>query len=182
MGKIDFKTMLLMILFVGVLNADVFEENEQRNRQRDIFESLSKDPTDNVENLDIPKILPSAPIIADDRCFDIKHIEVSGVTLIKESKIESITSKYLNRCVSLADLKNLTNELNAIYIDKGYITSQVYLSPQNIAEGNLTLQSVEGKVDNIFPIEASIASAFVGQSGDYLNIRDIENAIENINR
>jgi hemolysin activation/secretion protein len=163
------------------LSADVFEENEQRNRQKDIFESLSKDPTKNVENFETPKIAPAKPA-EDEKCFYIHNITISGVTLLSKSQVDKITSKYLNNCSSLSDLKNLTNEINALYIDKGYITSQVYLSSQNIAKGDLILQSVEGKIDNISPQELYIANAFIGQKDEHLNIRDIENAIENINR
>ncbi|MDR1285707.1 MAG: ShlB/FhaC/HecB family hemolysin secretion/activation protein [Campylobacteraceae bacterium] len=182
MVKISLKTVFFGILFTGILNADVFEENEQRNRQRDIFESLSKDPTNNIENLEAPKTSPVVPAVEDSQCFDIENIKILGVTLLGQSKIDHIISKYLNKCDSLSDLKNLTNEINALYIDKGYITSQVYLSAQNIAEGNLTLQSIEGKIDNVAPQELYISNAFIGQKGDYLNIRDIEVAIESINR
>jgi hemolysin activation/secretion protein len=164
-----------------VLSADVFEENEQRNRQRDIFESLSKDPTKNVENFEIPQMTPAKPS-EDEKCFYIYNITVSGITLLSKSSVDKITSKYLNRCDSLSNLKNLTDEINALYIDKGYITSQVYLSSQNIAKGDLTLQTIEGRVNDIAPNKLYVNSAFIGQKGDYLNIRDIENAIENINR
>jgi hemolysin activation/secretion protein len=181
MSKTKFKTLMLSVSLASALNADVFEENEQRNRQRDIFESLNKNPAENVEKFEVPKIVPAKPA-EDEKCFDIHNITVAGVTLLKKSKIDEVTSKYLDKCSSLTDLKNLTNELNALYIDKGYITSQVYLSSQNIAKGDLTLQSVEGKIDNISPQKLYVASAFIGQKGDYLNIRDIENAIENINR
>jgi hemolysin activation/secretion protein len=179
--KIISKVVVSCILLSQVLLSDVFEENEQRNRQRDIFESLNKDPTKNFESFEVPKItLPKSD--EDERCFDIHTIAIFGVTLLSRSHVSKIASQYINRCDSLSDLKNLTNEINALYIDKGYITSQVYLSAQNIAEGNLTLQSVEAKVEDIAPQEIYVTNAFIGQKNDYLNIRDIEAAIENINR
>ncbi|MDR0666533.1 MAG: ShlB/FhaC/HecB family hemolysin secretion/activation protein [Campylobacteraceae bacterium] len=179
--KIIFKIVMACILFNQALLSDVFEENEQRNRQRDIFESLSKDPTKNIENFEIPKSEPVKPS-EDERCFYIQNITLSGVTLLSKSNTGKVIAKYLNKCSSLSDLKNLTNEINALYIDKGYITSQTYLSSQNIAKGDLNIQAVEGRVDNISPDEPYVTGAFIGQKGDYLNIRDIENAIENINR
>jgi hemolysin activation/secretion protein len=189
--KFEFKTtlgvimsariILSCILLSQILLSDVFEENEQRNRQRDIFESLSKNPTKNIENFEIPKSEPVKPS-EDERCFNIYNITVLNATLLSKSDIDKATSKYLNRCDSLNDLKNLTNEINALYIDKGYITSQAYLSSQNIAKGDLSIQIIEGRVDNIAPQEAYVTGVFIGQKGDYLNIRDIENAIENINR
>ncbi|MDR2080447.1 MAG: ShlB/FhaC/HecB family hemolysin secretion/activation protein [Campylobacteraceae bacterium] len=181
MFKTGLKIIILSISLANILSADIFDENEQRNRQKDIFESLSKDPTRNLESFETPKIEPIMPS-GDERCFYISNITISGVTLLGKSHINKIISKYLNKCDSLGDLKNLTNEINALYIDKGYITSQVYLSSQNIAKGDLTLQAVEGRIDNIFPQERYVSNAFTGQKSDYLNIRDIENAIENINR
>jgi hemolysin activation/secretion protein len=175
-----FKAVTLAMSLAAALSADIFED-EQRNKQRDIFESLSKDPTKNVENFEIPKSEPIKPS-EDERCFDIYNITISNVTLIGKSHVDKITSKYLNKCSSLSDLKNLTSEINALYIDKGYITSQVYLSSQNIAKGDLHIQAIEGKASSITPREAYVSSAFAGQKDNYLNIRDIENAIENINR
>ncbi|MDR3177394.1 MAG: hypothetical protein LBT96_00265 [Campylobacteraceae bacterium] len=59
--KSSVRIAFFLILCAVVSSADVFEENEQRNRQRDIFESLSKDPTQNVENFEVPKITPAKP-------------------------------------------------------------------------------------------------------------------------
>ncbi|MDR2341550.1 MAG: ShlB/FhaC/HecB family hemolysin secretion/activation protein [Campylobacteraceae bacterium] len=179
-SKVDFKVLFCFILCAASLSADIFEE-EQRNRQRDIFESLSKDPTKNIENFETPKSEPIKPS-EDERCFDIRNITLPGVTLLSKSNIDKVTSKYLNKCNSLSDLKNLTSEINALYIDKGYITSQVYLSSQNIAKGDLSFQAIEGKVGSITPQEAYVTGVFIGQKEEHLNIRDIENAIENINR
>jgi hemolysin activation/secretion protein len=169
------------MLLSQILLADVFEENEQRNRQRDIFENLNKDPSTNTEIFKAPEFSPLQPS-KDEQCFDIKNITVLGATLISKSKIDSITARYLDKCTSLTDLKNLTNEINALYVDKGYITSQAYLSAQNIAEGNVTLQTIEGKIKNILPQESYIKSASVNKAEDFLNIRDIEILIENANR
>jgi hemolysin activation/secretion protein len=172
----------LSLPLASMLMADAFKENEQRERQRDIFENLNKDPTKNIERLDTT--LPSpAPISSDENetCFDTHNITLLGSTLITPYKIDNVISNYIGKCNSLSDLKRLSDELSALYIDKGYITSQVYLSPQNISEGNVTLMALEGKVKNITPRHADVLSAFSGQRENYLNIRDIEVALENIN-
>ncbi|MDR1461334.1 MAG: ShlB/FhaC/HecB family hemolysin secretion/activation protein [Campylobacteraceae bacterium] len=179
--KVSIRTICCLALCAAISNADIFDEVEQRNRQRDIFESLSKDPTKNVENFEVPEVTPSKPN-EDEKCFYIRNIVVLDATLLNKSHINEVTSKYLNKCDSLSDLKNLTNEINSLYIDKGYITSQVYLSSQNIAKGDLTFQAVEGRVNNIDPQKLYVANAFIGQKNDHLNIRDVESAIENINR
>ncbi|MDR2790426.1 MAG: ShlB/FhaC/HecB family hemolysin secretion/activation protein [Campylobacteraceae bacterium] len=176
-----FRALILSMSIIAVLSADVFDEVEQRNRQRDIFESLSKDPTQNIEKFEAPTIAPKRQN-EDERCFDIHNIVIYGATLLGKSSIDKIASKYLNKCSSLNDLRNLTSEINALYMGKGYITSQVYLSSQNIDKGYLTLQAMEGKIADIFPHEPYVTGAFAGQKGGHLNIRDIENAIENINR
>jgi hemolysin activation/secretion protein len=181
MLKRGFRTIALSLPLASMLMADTLE-NEQRNRQRDIFENLNKDPTKNLERLDtLKRPTPTSPD-ENETCFDIHHITLLGVTFISSYTMNKITSKYLNKCNSLSDLKRLSDELSSVYIDKGYITSQVYLSPQNIAEGNITLVALEGKVKEITPKQADISIAFIGQTDDYLNIKDIEVALENINR
>ena len=60
-----------------------------------------------------------------------------------------------------------------MYIDKGYITSKVYLLPQNISSGEITLQTIEEKVNLILPRKPYIKNTFLGQKDAFLNLRNL---------
>lgn len=114
--------------------------------------------------------------------FQYKKITEKTLTLLNTSEKEKLFNEYLGICSTLTDFKNLTNRLTSKYIDKGYITSKVYLLPQNISLGEIKLHAVEGKVNFIFPKKTYINNIFLGQKDDFLNLRDLETSIEMINR
>ena len=181
--KTIYKNTIMLIFFslVSYANADPITEQEQRERQKEIFEGFMRDPTENIEKL-TPDITPEIETEKNGTCFDITSINVSNATLISETKIKNIIDKYINKCNYLSDLKNIINEINALYIDSGYITSQSYITSQDISNGTLDLSVIEGKIANITPNESFINTAFFMQKNKPLNIRDIEIALENINR
>ena len=73
-------------------------------------------------------------------------------------------------------------ELTSAYIDKGYVTSKVYLKPQDISQGEVQLHAIEGTIEKFSPNTPSTQSAFWFQKGNHLNLKDLEIGIETINR
>ncbi len=82
----------------------------------------------------------------------------------------------------MRDIKNILNKFNALYIDKGYITSRVFLKPQNLSKGVLRLYAIEGKIKHIKPQKLYIKDVFLGQKGEVLDLRKLEDSLELINR
>lgn len=178
---------LLLFCFFGnkyAIFADSFTEaiqqREQFEKQKEVFEKLEKRQDETIIRYDVkkPELLP----LKDEPCFEIKAIKDEGITLLRESEKEFFYRPYIGKCTTLTELSNLAKQLSALYLEKGYITSQVYLKPQNISQGEVTLFALEGKIKSISPDERSINNAFMGQVRDYLNLRDLEHAIETMNR
>lgn len=159
---------------------DLINQREQFEKQKEVFEKLEKRQDENIlrYNIDKPELLPKQ----DEQCFEIKAIKDEGITLLSNNEKQSLYENYIGKCNSLNDLSNLARQLTALYLDKGYITSQVYIKPQNISSGEVTLYAVEGKIAQISPDELYINNAFIGQKDDALKLQDLENAVESINR
>jgi hemolysin activation/secretion protein len=93
----------------------------------------------------------------------------------------------LNRCLGNEGLNlTLTRVQNAI-VERGYVTTRVLATQQDLSSGTLTLTLVPGRVAAIRFSEDSDprATAFNAvpiTSGDLLNVRDIEQALENFKR
>lgn len=175
---------LLVFIGVGLNAADSISElvnnQEHFEKQKEIFENLEQKKDTVFKRYDIQK--PELLEVKDEECFVIKSIKDEGVTLLFAKEKESLYKEYIGKCTTITELNNLTRKMTAFYMDKGYITSQIYLKPQDISQGEVILFAVEGKIKNIMPNQRYINSAFVGQKGKYLNIRNLENAIETINR
>ena len=159
---------------------DAINQLEQFEKQKEVFEKLDKRQDENIMRYNVEK--PELLAKQDEQCFQIETILDEGITLLSNEEKQALYDNYRGNCNSLTDLSNLARQLTALYLEKGYITSQVYIKPQNISSRKVTLYAVEGKVAQIVPDELYINSAFMGQKDDYLNLRDLENAVETINR
>ena len=63
-------------------------------------------------------------------------------------------------------------------LDRGFVTSQVYIPEQNVNSGTLQFMVLPGRVEDIRYSE----SAFPVHPGDILNIRDVEQGLEQMKR
>lgn len=159
---------------------DLIDKREHFEKQKERFKKLDRRQDENIMRYETqkPDLLPKT----DEECFKTKTINDEGITLLSSKEKEAIYHLYIGKCNTLTDLTNLARQLTALYIDKGYVTSQVYIKPQNVSKGEVVLYAIEGRVAEISPNERYIDCAFLGQKNDYLNLRSLENSIETINR
>ena len=151
------------------------------HEQEEIFKSLSK--TQIEPNIYTPlHTLPIKSKKSFSNCIKIKKIITKDITLISQSKLKKLSAPYLNKCDTIDDLKNLLKKINNIYIKKAYITSRAYIKPQNLKNGILVISALEGKIDEIKAINTYKGFVFLGYKDSYLNLRDLETAIEQLNR
>ncbi|CAK01425.1 hemolysin activator protein precursor [Bartonella tribocorum CIP 105476] len=123
-------------------------------------------------------------------CFPIHDIVVDGVYHIKKSAIAAVTNPYVGRCIGLVDIQLLIKQLTKVYLDQGYVTARFYIPDQDIKNSKvLKFVVVEGKLSDIYynGLPASshnyvVWSAFPGLEGHILNMRDIEQGLDQINR
>ena len=117
--------------------------------------------------------------------FYIKQIQLDGVP--KElSFLSKIARKHEQKHVTVSDITNIRNAFQRKLLDKGYVTSQVYIPEQNLNAGTLQFMVMPGRVEDI-RYSASSAhgpwrTAFSVRSGDILNIRDVEQGLEQMKR
>ena len=117
--------------------------------------------------------------------FYIKQIQLDGVP--KElSFLNKIARKHEQKHVTVSDITNIRNAFQRKLLDKGYVTSQVYIPEQNLNAGTLQFMVMPGRVEDI-RYSASSAhgpwrTAFSVRPGDILNIRDVEQGLEQMKR
>ena len=109
--------------------------------------------------------------------------------LVGEKKLRKILSKYEGRELNILDIRTLVKELNDEYGKKGYITTRIYLEPdQNLQGGELRLTVLEGRIEDITldndtsKDRRKVFSAFTNEKGKIFNISHIDNGIDNLNR
>ena len=117
--------------------------------------------------------------------FYIKQIQLDGVP--KElSFLNKIARKHERKHVTVSDITNIRNAFQRKLLDKGYVTSQVYIPEQNLNAGTLQFMVMPGRVEDIRYGDSSAhgpwRTAFPVRPGDILNIRDVEQGLEQMKR
>ncbi|MBD0706250.1 MULTISPECIES: ShlB/FhaC/HecB family hemolysin secretion/activation protein [unclassified Pseudomonas] len=129
---------------------------------------------------------PTAPV--DTRCFPIKTIEIKGADSLSASEREQLLKPYINQCLGVPQLNELLKVITDYYLEKGLVTSRAYLPQQDLSSGHLQVLVVEGRLEGLKGAEGSglsereLAMSFPGKAGDLLNLRDIEQMVDQLNR
>jgi hemolysin activation/secretion protein len=149
---------------------------DQNQRQRDELERSTVLPR-----------MPSSPALSasDGPCFVISRIVLEGATAMPDVAQSRLTAPWRNQCLDMAALNDLTHAVSDWYISRGYITSRAFLTEQDLTHGTLHIAVLEGKLQQIqlegVP-ERTLKMTFPGRVGKILNLRDIEQGMEQLNR
>lgn len=203
LNKFNKSNLFILVSLIGstVYAADSTPQNiqaDQLNRQQQRDEALQKqlqpEPQVNLgldKNLQKPAQLQYLKSHSETTCFEIKNIELQG----EESKhfkfaLKAITRgehHIIGRCLGVQGLNQALELVQNKIIARGYVTTRVLLPPQNIASGTVILTVIPGRVDQIKFAEGTSKRAHQFNAvpiskGDLLNVRDIEQGLENFKR
>ena len=120
-------------------------------------------------------------------CFDISEIIVENVTVFSPAEIKDITFAFEAQCIGLNQINVLVAELSNLYLSKGYVTSRAYIQPQDLSDGELNVLVLEGFIETFLAdahqlSKRQLALAFPDRKANLLNLRDLEQGLENLNR
>ncbi|HEY1999624.1 ShlB/FhaC/HecB family hemolysin secretion/activation protein, partial [Paraburkholderia sp.] len=93
---------------------------------------------------------------------------------------------YQGQCVGKEGIDVLTKGLQQAILSRGYVTTRVLVQPQDLTGGTLTLALVPGIVRSIAFAVPSMwgawKTAYPTRGGDVLNLRDLEQGLEQMKR
>lgn len=118
----------------------------------------------------------------------VREIRVQGATLLSPRSIRKLVGKYEGQCLNLDGINAVLQTLTNAYVERGNVTSRAVLGPQDLGTGVLEIQIIEGRVESIGPDAASsmqprqFLTIFPGVQGSVLQLRDIEQGLEQLNR
>ncbi|MCD6027172.1 MAG: ShlB/FhaC/HecB family hemolysin secretion/activation protein [Solimicrobium sp.] len=166
--------------------AEIIQRQEQEQLQRD-QERVRRRP-ERVEGIDTKSLQPKIEVPdAGQACREISEIVISGAPHLSAVARNHINTEFSGRCLKAADIEKILGQITKDYIDHGYITTRVYLAPQNLTTGRLEILVVEGVVEKIIEDDGSANNLFMGNIfpgvvGNLLNLKDLEQGIDQINR
>jgi hemolysin activation/secretion protein len=163
-------------------------EREQQQREQlqhvpDVRVNLPRHPESEIE-------LP-----VEQPCFAITSFELLDLNKQPAHEFEWVAKKLLsdkknsilNKCIGAQGVAWLIDRGQKILIDDGFVTTRLMAGEQDLSQGHLTLTIVPGRIHSIRLKEpqdprANLINVFPMKSGDLLNLRDIEQALENLKR
>lgn len=178
--------------------ADIAQEGLRRQEQRLREQQQQLQPTSDV--LQPALSTQSNTVLSmESPCFLLQDIRLTGPDQRRFSWLAATAAPFLQRCVGVAGVAQIASVLDAKLIELGYATSRVALPQQNLASGVLEFQLHAGRISEIrvsassllnTPVNPSSAdnswgtwrNAFPVSYGDLLNVRDLEQGVEQMKR
>lgn len=200
---VQFFVVLLVLLFSVIgrtLYADDITEpivqsletrhKQQKKRRLDDLQKQQERSTNIMLQPELDALDLKTVKTVEKPCFVIQVMTLEGASYTKfEFALESLLEDepdQLGQCLGVNGINNIINKIQNRIIQKGYVTTRVMVEPQNLENGELKLTVIPGEVKEI-SVAGGSDPRFLGtglpvREGDILNIRDIEQGIENLTR
>lgn len=162
----------------------------QQERQKVLRERMERMPDERLPRT-APERLLHIPQ-TESPCFTIEVIQLTGdAAELFQWALNAASlpddDPAVGRCLGASGINLVMKRIQDAIVARGFVTTRVLASPQNIKSGVLNLTIIPGRIRSIrFSDEtagrASKWNAVPAQPGDILNLRDIEQALENFKR
>ena len=105
-------------------------------------------PEEILPDTSVQELPPECQIPSESDRISIKNIEVKGPTVL-QTEIAELIEPFQNRPLTSEELLCLPALIEKLYINNGYITSGAFLTNSYLADGNATIQVIEGEIEEI---------------------------------
>ena len=174
------------------------EQLRQQERERALRQQNERSVDERLQ------AAPAAPVAripdTESPCFRIDHVVLVGERAdafqwaVSPSALAGASAgdPPIGRCLGTAGVNVVLARAQAAVIARGWVTTRVLAAPQDLGAGTLTLTLVPGRIAairltpdssaSLLGPGALLASAIPATVGELLNLRDIEQGLENLKR
>ena len=150
------------------------QDRKEREERQDVFLQKGRQST------------AAAPLPAETPSFLVHTINIAGDDAGRFSWAHGLIAQYEGQKIGWQGINLLVKILSNAFIDRGYVTTRVLIPEQDLTSGVLTLQVIPGMIADIKitdpKLRADWKSAFPARPGDILNLRDLEQGLEQMKR
>lgn len=175
-------------------NAQVIPSLTEQQEQR---ERAEREARERAQRQAVPDVSVPTPATASDfksielpveePCFVIDALVLEGERTHDFAFAQRYLDRYAGRCIGQEGIGLIARRVSDRVLAKGYVTTRIGLPEQNLSSGTLRLQGVPGMIRAIrFADEARPDAmwkvAFPVRPGDLLNLRELEQGLEQLKR
>ncbi|GAB4120250.1 MAG: ShlB/FhaC/HecB family hemolysin secretion/activation protein [Sideroxydans sp.] len=192
-------------LFVHNSDAAVETPDSEELRNRTRQESVERERRQQLPSVDLQGGLPKAEVLqfpaTETPCFIIQNfvLEVpeqlspaahrygaSSLPLDTFRFAQDFLEQYTGRCIGREGINFIVKGITAKILERGYSTTRVGIPEQDLSGGTLKLTLVPGIIRELRFADAETAgtwkNAFPTSAGQLLNLRDLEQGLEQMKR
>ncbi len=117
-------------------------------------------------------------------CFPLKKVIYKNSELLSKRRKKRLSKEFIGECITPSLITKIVRKTTNYYVAKGFVTTRIYIDPQNIKTGNLELLALEGKLDEIqffdnkksqYPMSSEDFSAKIPQNDGKFPIKILKN-------
>jgi len=174
----------------AVIDRAAQEQLLQQERERQLRDQQEISPDVRLPNPASPPELLVYPE-SESPCFTISRVTLTGENAEKLQFSLSVVTQgedpAIGRCLGAQGINVAMSRIQNAIIARGFVTTRVLAAPQDLNSGLLLLTVIPGKVRQVRFAEGVTAratkwNAVPVKQGDILNLRDIEQGLENLKR
>jgi hemolysin activation/secretion protein len=192
-GRFRF-TFLFTVLLLS-LSGDGALQAAERTPEQDLVDRLQEEQRRRDERRQQDVYLPATPALEGlnlpdtaGPCVTIKSIRFDWLgepVMTLRGYLDALIAEVRGQCLGVAAVQELHRALNAALTAEGYVTSRVLIPEQDLADGELVFMLMAGRVESVTTEGLSprqVRLALPVRKGRLLNLRDLEQAVENLGR
>lgn len=165
---------------------DLAADQLRRQQQREEVQRKQDDARPDVR-LQAPPAAPADGYPPNESpCFVIRSVELGGDAAATFQWAVKAAQPALNRCLGSTGINTLVSAIQNALIARGYVTARVLAPSQDLLTGVLRLTLVPGRVRAVRFTQGQptggYANALPLRPGDLLDLRAIEQGLENLKR
>lgn len=169
------------------------QEGIRRQEQRSFEQQQNLQPKADILRAATVKAI-SYDLPVETPCFLIGKITVGDGNEPRFATLANVASPFLHHCIGVQGLHKVAAVLDAHLVEQGYVTTRVSFPAQNLGAGTLAFKLHTGRVSAIELVQGGAAerlrdtgwgtwrNAFPLDVGDVLNIRALEQGVEQMTR
>lgn len=90
--------------------------------------------------------------------FELEQIQITGNTLFDDETLVALVAERLGESTDFSDLQDIANTISAYYREQGYPFARAYLPEQDIVQGTVQFEVLEGRYGEVSAVDAPTAT------------------------
>jgi len=106
-------------------------------------------PPEQSPVLEEPTPTPTPTPPEDATTISVSQIQVVGNTVFSEDELQEVVQPFEGRSLTLEELQEAADRITQLYLNEGYLTSRAVLVDQEVVDGVVQIQVIEGSLETI---------------------------------